>query len=172
MASTGIATFSVNQILNGGLNRLVKRVGILQLILHLFLINIYVDADLQSFSKALLSIINFKLIEPSEYFTASILSIQQTDPVDENFRAIGYENSDFISNSLSFIVMLLALLLLLPVFATLSSCTCIPCVQRFGRNKLSHSCCNGLIVTLDTISNLSQTESDAILKERLIRNLP
>ena len=46
MASSGLVTLTLHSVLNMGLSKLVNRVEVIQLIVHLLLINAYVDASL------------------------------------------------------------------------------------------------------------------------------
>lgn len=121
------------------------------MIIHLFLINVYVDADLQSFSKTLREIVDFEMFNVGDFILEE-LPIEATEPFGLNFEALGYEATDFIGNTYNFAVMLSLMVVFLPLFGFLATWKCCPRVQRFAKARVSSTCFNNFILALDAMT--------------------
>ena len=82
--------------------------------MHVFLIDSYSLALLESFVHFLLEIFSYELYDPTEFILNSF-PLEETEPINILFESIGYQNSDIVSNtgpvfvmaSLSFVLVML-----------------------------------------------------------------
>ena len=66
--------------------------------MHVFLIDNYSLALLESFVHFLLEIFSYELYDPTEFILNSF-PLEETDPLNILFEAIGYQTSDIVFNT-------------------------------------------------------------------------
>ena len=112
------------------------------------LIQMYMVAHAEMFILELQRMISFEIIDLGDYF-ADFFSLSDSDSVNIQYEAIGYQSSDAIINlGPIFAVILLAPLYVALVLA-LSRCACCNSWRNFFKRKLSRFFFNGIITFVD-----------------------
>ena len=122
----------------------------LQIVVHVILINIFCVSHAEAFFSFILNIVSFEFYDPAD-FLVDKFKADQNDPINEHFEMTGYERSDFTLNmGLLFLVALaLPLLLMAIVFSSLF-CKCLPKYHGFCRRQKEKTFNNRLIMVFET----------------------
>jgi len=133
-------------LLNFSLQELLAAVTTLQLIVHFPLFLLVLPANAGLFFDQLMKVAAFDVIETTPYWD-SLLSLDPTVPVNQNFEALGYESLYFLQNLGSLVLIFAGYFLCLMLLLLLKCCSCCECC-KWLTDKVSRKLLFGPLISL------------------------
>lgn len=154
--SASLLTISLHAIFKLSANKLIGKIAIIQILVHVFLIDCYTVAMLSDFVHMLLDIVSFELYDPTE-FIMDTFPLKETDPLNIMFESLGYESSDIVFNT-GPVLLLATIFLILILFVGALVLLCgYQELKSFLRKELEKTFMNRVIQFMDGSSFLLTT---------------